>query len=60
MSNKTFLHLAVEALRSYGLENTQLTRLGGASNTNYTVDVDDKSYVLRLHTSAVRHDRDAI
>ncbi|OKH33788.1 hypothetical protein NIES2101_39610 [Calothrix sp. HK-06] len=60
MSNKTFLHLAVEALRSYGLENAQLTRLGGASNTNYKVDVDDKSYVLRLHTSAARHDRDAI
>lgn len=34
MSDKTFLHLAVEALRSYGLDNAQLTRLGGCSNTS--------------------------
>ncbi|MBW4605621.1 MAG: phosphotransferase [Calothrix sp. FI2-JRJ7] len=60
MSDKTFLHLAVKALHSYGLQNAQLTRLGGASNTNYKVNVNDKSYVLRLHTSAVRHNRDAI
>lgn len=59
MNNKTFLHLAIEALRHYDLEDAQLTRLGGASNTNFKVDVDDKSYVLRLHASA-RHDRAAI
>ena len=59
MNDKTFLHLAIEALRNYGLENAQLTRLGGASNTNFKVDADDKSYVLRLHTSAC-HDRVAI
>ncbi|MBD1895570.1 phosphotransferase [Coleofasciculus sp. FACHB-129] len=59
MNNKTFLQLAIEALRNYGLENAQLTRLGGASNTNFKVDADDKSYVLRLHTSAC-HDRVAI
>ncbi|MBD1943184.1 phosphotransferase [Coleofasciculus sp. FACHB-712] len=59
MNDKTFLHLAIEALRNYGLENAQLTRLGGASNTNFKVDADDKSYVLRLHTSAY-HDRVAI
>jgi Ser/Thr protein kinase RdoA (MazF antagonist) len=59
MNDKTFLHLAIEALRNYGLENAQLTRLGGASNTNFKVDVDDKSYMLRLHTTAC-HDRVAI
>jgi Ser/Thr protein kinase RdoA (MazF antagonist) len=52
MNDETFLHLAIEALRNYGLENVQLTRLGGASNTNFKVDADDKSYVLRLHRSA--------
>jgi Ser/Thr protein kinase RdoA (MazF antagonist) len=56
MNDKTFLHLAIEALRNYGLEDVQLTRLGGASNTNFKVDADDKSYLLRLHTSAC-HDR---
>ncbi|MBW4556460.1 MAG: hypothetical protein KME59_11060 [Trichormus sp. ATA11-4-KO1] len=59
MNDKTFLHLAVEALRNYGLENAQLTRLGGASNINFKVDVDDISYLLRLHTSAL-HNRDTI
>lgn len=59
MNDKTFLHLAVEALRHYGLENAQLTRLGGASNTNFKVDVDDISYLLRLHTSAL-HNQDVI
>jgi len=59
MNDKTFLDLAIEALRNYGLENAQLTRLGGASNTNFKVDADNKSYVLRLHTSAC-HDRVAI
>lgn len=59
MNDKTFLQLAIEALRNYGLENAQLTRLGGASNTNFKVDADDKSYVLRLHRSAY-HDRVSI
>jgi Ser/Thr protein kinase RdoA (MazF antagonist) len=59
MKDKTFLQLAIEALRNYGLENAQLTRLGGASNTNFKVDADDKSYMLRLHTTAC-HDRVAI
>ncbi|MGF1979007.1 MAG: phosphotransferase enzyme family protein [Nostoc sp. CmiSLP01] len=54
-----FLNLAIEVLRNYGLENTQLTRLGGASNTNFKVDVNNKSYVLRLHASG-HHDRAAI
>ncbi|WP_190801077.1 phosphotransferase enzyme family protein [Leptolyngbya sp. FACHB-261] len=56
MNDKTFLRVAIEALRNYGLESAQLTRLGGASNTNFKVDAGDKSYVLRLHTSA-NHDR---
>jgi Ser/Thr protein kinase RdoA (MazF antagonist) len=59
MNDKTFLHLAIEALCNYGLENAQLTRLRGASNTNFKVDTDDQSYVLRLHTCAC-HDRVAI
>jgi hypothetical protein len=37
MNDKTFLHLAIEALRNYGLENVQLTLLGGASNTNFNL-----------------------
>lgn len=60
MSNKTFLYVATEALLSYDFENAQITRLGGASNINFKVDVNDKSYVLRLHTSTARHNRDAI
>lgn len=59
MSDRTFFSPAIAALRHYGLENAQLTRLGGASNTNFRVDVDDTVYVLRLHTSAC-HDRAAI
>ncbi len=59
MNDSKFTNLATLALRNYGLDNTQLTRLGGADNTNFRVDIDDKSYVLRLHTS-VRHDRAAI
>ncbi|MCG6137314.1 MAG: phosphotransferase [Nostoc sp. LLA-1] len=59
MNDKTFLDLAVKALRHYGLENAQLTRLGGASSINFKVDVDDMSYVLRLYSSA-RHNRVAI
>ncbi|BDA69349.1 aminoglycoside phosphotransferase [Calothrix sp. PCC 7716] len=60
IDDKTCLNLAIEALRNYGIENPQIKRLGGASNTNFKVDIDDKSYVLRLHTSNARHDRDAI
>ncbi|MDZ8187624.1 MAG: phosphotransferase [Nostoc sp. ChiSLP02] len=59
MNDKMFLNIAIEALCKYGLENVQLTRLSGASNTNFKVDVDNKSYALRLHTSA-HHDRAAI
>ncbi|MEA5507415.1 phosphotransferase [Halotia wernerae UHCC 0503] len=59
MNDKMFLHLAIEALRKYGLENAQLTRLGGASNTNFKVDLNNKSYLLRLHTSTP-HERVAI
>jgi Ser/Thr protein kinase RdoA (MazF antagonist) len=42
-------------VQSYGLEDAQLTRLGGADNINFRLDHDGKSYVLRLRTSA-RHD----
>ncbi|MBE9192140.1 phosphotransferase [Gloeocapsopsis crepidinum LEGE 06123] len=59
MNDEPLLHLAIAALYNYGLKNAQLTRLGGASNTNFKVDADGQSFVLRLHTSAL-HDRDAI
>ncbi|MES1021958.1 phosphotransferase [Gloeocapsa sp. BRSZ] len=58
MDDKSLL-LAIAALYQYGLENAQLNRLRGASNTNYQVDSDNQSFVLRLHTSAL-HDRVAI
>ncbi|MBE9050108.1 phosphotransferase [Nostocales cyanobacterium LEGE 11386] len=59
MNDKKLLHLAIAALHKYGLENAQLTRLGGASNTNFKVDIDSISYLLRLHTSAL-HNRVAV
>lgn len=58
MNASTPTNLANVALQAYGLEHAHLTRLGGASNTNFRVDVDDLSYVLHLHTAA-RHDRAA-
>ncbi|WP_414561863.1 MULTISPECIES: phosphotransferase enzyme family protein [unclassified Anabaena] len=59
MNDKKLLNLAIEAVNKYGLENAQLTRMGGASNTNFKVDIDSISYLLRLHTSAL-HDQVAI
>lgn len=51
-SDEKFLDKAIAVLRNYGLENPQLTRLGGACNVNFKVDAGNKSYVLRLHQSS--------
>ena len=41
---------AQRALAAYSLDNARLTRLSGAENTNFRVDVPDGPFVLRLHT----------
>lgn len=41
---------ARDALHAYGLEPSQLIRVGGASNTNLRVAHDGQSSLLRLHT----------
>lgn len=59
MNNAQLRHLATLALEQYGIEHAHLTRLGGASNTNFRADVDDTAYVLRLSTTP-HHDRATI
>jgi Ser/Thr protein kinase RdoA (MazF antagonist) len=56
MNDQKYFNTARLALRAYNLENAELTRLGGADNINFKVELESKSYVLRLRISE-RHNR---
>lgn len=53
-----FTGIATEALSFYGMQDAQLTRLGGIDNTNFRVDAGAEAYALHLY--AARHDHTAI
>lgn len=50
--------LATEVLRLYGVEDAQLTRLGGVDNANFRVDAGTNVYALHLY--AARQNRTSI
>lgn len=50
-NDESLLKTAVTALRQYGIENAELKRLGGYDNVNFSVDHQEKTYVLRLRIS---------